>query len=328
MTQDSIQQITLVGCGNVGSRHLQALAKLQDDLLVDIVEPSEEACKLAKSRLGEIPYDKTTKKFVWHKSINELKNGSDLVIEATHSIGRVDRLMHMLEMNHSRFLVEKMVCQSSKEYEMLLAKMEAAHIKGWVNVPRRYFESYKKIKENLGDSGMVHLSVTSGNEGLGTNAIHYIDLFSWFSADYKVRLKGELLFDKLFPNKRGKELKEFAGTITGSSQNGSVLTITFLPYYGLPFTVSIVNKDNHFVVDESNERIFVIKGTEDSKSLEFRTDYVSNTTTKIVTDILQRDDCLLPSLADSSRAHHELFRVFNAHIKKLTNEEPLLCPIT
>jgi len=38
-----VRRVILIGCGNIGSRHLQALAKLEYDLSVDIVEPSIEA---------------------------------------------------------------------------------------------------------------------------------------------------------------------------------------------------------------------------------------------------------------------------------------------
>ena len=68
------KRIILVGCGNIGSRHLQAIAKLSYEIKIDIVEPNDDAQNLAKSRLNEISYDKTTHKFFWYKSINELNN--------------------------------------------------------------------------------------------------------------------------------------------------------------------------------------------------------------------------------------------------------------
>ena len=46
------KRIILVGCGNIGSRHLQAIAKLSYDIQVDIVEPNNDAVSLAKTRLN------------------------------------------------------------------------------------------------------------------------------------------------------------------------------------------------------------------------------------------------------------------------------------
>ena len=51
-------RILLVGCGNVGSRHLQALAKIPFSLKIDIIEPNSSSKKLGLSRLEEISYNK------------------------------------------------------------------------------------------------------------------------------------------------------------------------------------------------------------------------------------------------------------------------------
>jgi len=51
------KRICLIGCGNVGSRHLQAIAKLPYDIQIDVVEPQSESKKIAISRLDEIEFD-------------------------------------------------------------------------------------------------------------------------------------------------------------------------------------------------------------------------------------------------------------------------------
>lgn len=319
--------ITIVGCGNIGSRHLQAIAKLPVPANVDIVEPSENARQVAKSRLAEIRHNKSDLDVSWHKSIHDLKRKGDLTIVATSSVGRSSIMGQLLESGHSRFLVEKMVCQSAKEYEELLAKIKAHGAKGWVNTPRRYYKSYQEIRECLCASSPIHISVVAGNIGLGSNAIHFLDLFSWFCNDYKIRLK-EVLYDKIFPNKRGSDLVEFAGTIMGFSQDASTLEVSFLPSsIDVSLIVSITTKDTHLAINESKE-IFLAESNDCLGNLKFRNEYVSDITTRIANDIFIKDDCLLPTLQDSYFSHCELFRIFNAHIKKLTNQEKELCPIT
>ena len=64
---EKIKKIILIGCGNIGSRHLQAIVKTNDETSIQIVEPNVEAQKLAKSRLNEIKYNKSRKEFFWHK---------------------------------------------------------------------------------------------------------------------------------------------------------------------------------------------------------------------------------------------------------------------
>lgn len=321
------RKFILVGCGNVGSRHLQALAKLPFEIHVDIVEPNDDAKKLGEFRLNEIQYDKTNHIFSWHRSINELTNKSDLAIIATTSVGRVDIITKLLDSGHTRFLIEKVVCQSTEEYDNLLSKMKLFNAKGWVNTNQRYFKTYQKIKDYFRESQIIHLSVTtSANRGLGTNAIHYIDLFSWLSGDHKIRLNGEFLFNALFPNKRGNHFMDFAGTIIGSINNGSSLVLTFIPDTNLPLIINIIGKNKHLMIDETNEKIInLING---DHSFEYKYEHPSNLTTRIVQDILEKDYCLLPTLADLYYPHKELFHIFNSHIKKIMNEEKRLCPIT
>ena len=130
--------------------------------------------------------------------------------------------------------------------------------------------------------------------------------------NYDIKLNGDFLINKIFPNKRGKELMEFAGTIIGEIES-SKLIITFVPLDDIPLTVDIIGKDNRIMLDETNEEIIVFKGKIDS-SIKFNYPHVSNSTTKILLDILEKDGCLLPTLQNSYFAHKELFRIFNNHI--------------
>jgi len=322
------KKITLIGCGNVGSRHLQALAKLPFDIDVKIVEPNKDAQDLAKTRLNEVQKKNTNNRFSWHESIKELDGSSDLVIVATTSVGRIEILNKLLELGENKFLVEKMVCQSTDEYDSLLTKMKHYKAKGWVNTNLRCFESWQIIKKYFEDSEFIHLSVIESNlSPLGTNAIHYIDLFSFLTNDYNVQLNGDFLLNKLYPNKRGKHLKEFAGSIVGSCKDGSSLAMTFIPDCDLPNILNIAGNHKHLMIDELNEKMFDLANRNDLK-VQFKFEHPSSLTTKIAKDIIEKEDCDLTTIENSYHLHAELFRILNSHIKKLTNEDVKLCPIT
>ncbi len=325
-----MKRIAIVGCGNIGSRHLQAIAKLPFPCIVQIIEPRENARQLAKSRLDEVSRAADNKDFRWNESVRDLESGADLTIVATSSVGRVSIINELFDLGHSRFLIEKMVCQSTKEYETLSRGMQSFNAKAWVNIPRRYFASYRNIRQHfLGDPPPFQMSVIAGNEGLGSNAIHFIDLFCWFCNEAKLKLSGELLEKRLFPNKRGENLLEFAGTIAGASESGSSLNITFLSASDhMPLIVNISSEDAHITVNESEGQLFRLAAESRPLSEEFRSEFVSDTTTRIADEILNHDSCMLPSVQESYFAHVELFRIFNAHIKLLTNEDSELCPIT
>ena len=103
------KKITLIGCGNIGSRHLQAIVKLKESITIEIVEPDLKAQKLAKSRLNEIKYNEFKHTFFWHKSLSKIKNKSDLVIVATNSKGRINLIEKLLCLDHKRFIIESLI---------------------------------------------------------------------------------------------------------------------------------------------------------------------------------------------------------------------------
>ena len=321
-------KVILVGCGNVGSRHLQALAKIKSDLEVNIVEPNEKAQSLAKSRLNEVIFGNPKHNFFWYKSLDEVKNENSLAIIATNSVGRADILSNLLEKGCNRFLVEKIVCQSVKEYEKILFMIKKNNAKAWVNTNLRYFQTWKKIKDHFQGSKLINFSLVGPNiSALATSSIHYIDLFSWFTQDYKVKLSGEFLFDKLFLNKRGNQFVEFAGTIMGSIENGSTFSLTYVPESNIHSILNLTSANKQLIIDETEEKIYNVMKN-DNQEFDFEYEYVSTLTTKIVNDILENDESQLSTLEDSFYIHKELFRVLNEHIKKINNEEPDLCPIT
>lgn len=322
------KKIVLVGCGNIGSRHLQAVVKLKNNVLIEIVEPNIKSQRIAKSRLEEINYNKTTHKIFWYKSLEQVKNKSDLIIIATNSLGRVDLIQKLLDLGHKRFIIEKVVCQSSDEYKNLLLFMKKFHAKGWVNTNRRYFKAYRKLKEKFVDSNGIYLSVFAGNSGLGTNAIHFLDLFSWLVEDHKIKLNGEFLTNQISDNKKGERFKEFLGTVIGFSKN-SFVSLTFFPAKKESFIIKIYGKNGFAYINELDEKgYFLDNNGKGKEKLNAKFGHTSELTTKIIQDIFSTDDCLLPTLKDSHYLHKELFRIFNRHIKKVLNKDVKLCPIT
>jgi hypothetical protein len=287
-----------------------------------------ESTLLVKKRLDEVDYNSKTHKFSWHKNIEELEGDSELTIIATTVVGRVDLLINLAERGHRRFLVEKIVCQSDNEYERLMKKINEYNAKGWVNTNRRYFETYKKLKEYFKESKIIHFSVTASNlSALATSSIHYMDLFSYFVDDYNISLNGEFLLNEIFPNKRGNNFVEFAGTIIGSIKNGSTFSMTSLPATKLPTVINIIGNDKQIMINETNEKLIDLINPENN-NFDFRYEYVSGLTDKIIQDILDNDKCDLTTLENSQILHKEIFKVFNSHIKKITNKEMEFCPIT
>lgn len=320
------KKILLVGCGNIGSRHLQALVKLSFKTDIHIVENDHKSRKIAESRLFEVDFNKKNHQIYWHHSLDNLKPPYDLVIVATPSKGRVNLIIKLLKMGNKKFLIEKIICQSKREYEILLQKMKLFNAVGWVNTSRRYFKTYKIIKKKLNNVKCLNINIFSNSSGLGTNSIHFIDLFSWFLHDSDIKLNGDFLFPKLYPSRHGKSYKEFYGTLLCKGKNNSSLTMTFLPSHTESILITISSDSLGYVIDELNDSAYELG--KNPRKICFKYEHVSNLTTLIVRDILKENSSSLPKLDESYNAHFELFRVFNSHLKKQLKRQISLCPIT
>lgn len=317
-----MKKILLVGCGNIGNRHLQSLLQLEDPTHITIVEPNENSKNHAKSILS----NSKSHNLEWVSNISTLTKSYDFTIIATQSTGRAELINQLLMYGNKKFLIEKMVCQSINEYKKILDDFKKFQAKGWVNTNFRYFTFFQKLFPYFSKDTPLKFVISGGEKGLGSNAIHFLDLFSWFTNSHDLILNGDSLTEKLLPNKRSDNLVEFSGTITGKNNNSNI-SITFLASIKNPITVEISNSDNHIIIDTENTFVKNIKGL-DNFSEQYKFQHTSELTKKITKDILETDNCLLPSIENLFLIHSELFRIFNLHIKKLKNIEPELCPIT
>ncbi len=327
----SDKKIVLIGCGKIGSRHLQAIVKIKGNLRIEIVEPNEESQRIAKMRLSEIDFSKEKICIKWIKDIKDVSRNPDLTIVATTAKGRSEIICNLIQLHHKRFLIEKIVCQSIEEYKRLITFFHRYKAKGWINCARRYWPFYSKIINLFKkEEGPIILSVTAGNLGLGCNAIHFLDLFTALVQNSReIQLNGDYLYPKLLPNPRGDEFVEFGGTIVGKLKDNFVL-INFHPHnYSGAFAV-IFSKNIKVVIDEESKKAFIAsKGSNwQWKNYFFKEMYTSILTTQIAESIIENDDCELPTLQDLYHVHKELFQIFNQHIKLLNGEEVSFCPIT
>ena len=83
-----MKKVIIIGCGELGSRFLQAAAQVQLVGAIDIVEPFEKASEIAKQRLEQVLAPGSLLQVKWLNDINEAKDTYDLCIIATQADGR------------------------------------------------------------------------------------------------------------------------------------------------------------------------------------------------------------------------------------------------
>ena len=76
--------LAIVGAGQIGSRHLQALTRLEGKANIQLVSPSDQSLENCKKRLLEISAKtQRNKTITFHKTIDDLRDVLDLVIVST-----------------------------------------------------------------------------------------------------------------------------------------------------------------------------------------------------------------------------------------------------
>ena len=125
----------IIGAGQLGSRHLQGLLKLESEQNVYVLDTSVESLKISEERSKEIPHNH---KIVFTTSWNYLPKAFDLVVMATGAYVRSKVTQHLLE-NHkvNNLVLEKILFQDLGSYKTVKDLVTKTQTSTWVNHPRR-----------------------------------------------------------------------------------------------------------------------------------------------------------------------------------------------
>lgn len=328
------KKILLVGCGELGSRHLQAIAALEDVSDIYVVDPSENALELGRKRLKESQTSHANLRIHWKTQLDADMFGCDLCIVATLAKGRCELILNLADSFGCRsFLVEKIVTQSAEDYERLLSEVEKRQLFVWVNCKTRAYQIHRYIKSKLKSGEPFILSHTSSNIGLATNGIHPVDLFVFFDEPGKLIHIASRIDPILHPSKRGKDFYDLSGSLYGSSDKGSSFSVSYLnERQGIdPDLYTIFSPSVRFMVDKSQE--FAFESNEESnwkwRQIPMSENvYVSHLSKTFVQDILASQSCALPTLRQCSLAHLFLLNTLLPEFSRLKGKKLTHCPVT
>lgn len=221
-------RVLIVGCGQLGSRHLQAVASLPMVAEIEVVDPRLEARQLGRQRLEELPAPGHSSEIRWHSSVGQASKHGDLCIIATQAKERCAALREVAEsLGYSSFLLEKIVAQSIKEMEDSVALAASLELKVWVNCQRRASPFYRRVKAQLDPGDPVIFNSVGGNLFLATNGVHDVDLFAFYDGCPFVIGGTSVVDSTLHHSKRGNGVYDLTGTLRGSTEKGSSLTISY-----------------------------------------------------------------------------------------------------
>ncbi|MGK7390770.1 MAG: Gfo/Idh/MocA family oxidoreductase [Candidatus Cyclobacteriaceae bacterium M2_1C_046] len=323
-----MKNIVVIGAGQLGTRHLQALALLEARVNLFVVDPSDDQKKLASERLKQINQNKHEVKYF--NTLDELTvQNLDLVIVATNANIRFTIVQNLLEKFSVKYLIlEKFLFQRLSEYEEIEKRLDETGTSCYVNCPRRMFASYKKVKSVLKQNESVQMEVVGNNWGLGCNGIHFIDLFQWLTGE-PVNNWVNLLSEGFIKSKRSGFI-DFSGRLSGSTINHNNLILTSFESHATNVSVRISTPSSRFVIAESLKKMWheEIDKTISLKEHEFIPLYQSQLTRLVAKELFESGTCELTSYHESKQAHLPFLETLLDHYNMYNSEKSDICPIT
>ena len=324
------KNIALIGVGGIGSRHLQALTKLKDDVDIWVVDPLSESIDKARKLLETENPNQNKGNITYCHSVNEIFPNIDVAIIATTSGIRRSVTEELLaKCDVKNIIFEKVLFTKVEDYYAVQKKLVQDSISAWVNCARRLTDFYVYLKSLLSDAKSIDMYVSGKNFGLGCNAIHYLDLLAYLGrniGDISVDITD--LDKEIIPSKR-KGYVEFTGKLCGKIGNNSFTLVSSLN--DCPNQIILKSNICDIFIEEKSDvisaKIIRQENTQSEENIEFPMQFVSGLTNYAVHDILVTGDCNLTSYEDSMKLH---IPMINAFLEKINADIGVtdICNIT
>ena len=313
-----MKNICLIGCGNVGKRHLQAILKI-DNINIDVVEPNNDSIKSSMELLPT--FDN------YFSNIEDVTNNIDVCIIATKSDIRKKIILELIEKkNVKNIILEKIAFQSINDFNEIINLFKSKNIKCWINCHLRTEPVWNRVKEIINNRKINMIYEISKGDGLISTGIHVLDLFCYLTSSSSCNLDFKHISDTILDSKHGGFIELDGDLIAKSNKNTLLIKRRDNKIYhnctidieGNMLSIKHTSKNG----DGSWEDPICIIENVNNETFPFL--WQSELTNLYVQDILDNNHCNLPSLNDSFNIHKELINninnVYNKNIEK--------CPIT
>ncbi|MES2590599.1 MAG: Gfo/Idh/MocA family oxidoreductase [Bacteroidota bacterium] len=294
--------IAVIGAGQLGSRHLQALASLKHKVAIQVIDSSIDSLKVAEARFKEVSSN-FTGTISFHTDITSLEKNIEVAIVATNSKVR-KMVVEQLVANSTvkKLILEKFLFVKENDYFTIENLLIKHNIKTWVNCPRRMMTYYQALQKEL--SGNIHFIVTGNTWGLGSNGIHLLDLFAFLTKSNTIVLSNDLVDKTVIESKRSGYI-EFTGTITGHTDQHS-FHITSFPNSPAPLHIHINTPTVRYSIEEGATAKVWVSKLENKWSWEeqtFNMPFQSQLTNIAVDELIEKGTCSLTAYKESATLH-------------------------
>lgn len=320
-------KVAIIGSGQLGSRHLQGIKTANTELSIEVVDSNIESLKTAENRYYEITANQYFKTIRFISSIDDLSNNLDLVIIATSSAPRYIITKELIEKKQVKNIIfEKVLFQNEDHYYEIYNILNTFGINAWVNCPRRMYDFYNTLKNELNNDDNLIFTVSGGEWGLGCNSIHFIDIFSYLTNQTNYTLLTNGLNNKVYPSKR-TDYVEFCGILSGVTERGDIFNFISQEKSLTSPLISIMTQKKKYIIDESKAYLSSFSDNRWETS-NISVPYQSQLTGIIIENVLLNEDIKLTTYEESMKLHLPFISSLLEFYNSITGNVSKNCPIT
>lgn len=323
-----MKTVFIIGAGQLGSRHLQALKVVKTPLDITVIDPSDMSLKIAKERYEGVPGEKThLVKYI--QDIPALFDEVDIAIVPTNSNVRRQVIETLLSRGKVKnMILEKLLFNSTDDYFKVQELLKSKAVKTWVNCSMRTMPFYVGLKSLLHESTFLY-TVTGSRFGLITNVIHYIDHMAYLSGESNYQLDTNLLEYPPIASKRQGFL-ELNGTLSVKFSNGCKGVFTCFSDGTMPVMIEIVSPEIRIISKEWEGKSLISAKNDNWKFVEVDSaiPYQSQMTANVVSDIIRTGSCVLVDYDEAVKIHLTLLEGLQCYLNKQSNNKYDLFPFT
>lgn len=315
-----MSRFLIIGAGNIGFRHFQALNSLTGSNTITLVDPRiverQSVFSAEKKPNVELRFKDGIEK------IQLNRQSFDFVVSAVTTDVQQNWVEHWNSLDDIGILLEKPIAQDRANLEPFVQLSKSIKARFYVNCIRGFWPGYQKLKARLNDiSKPIHLEVEGTEWGLGCNGVHMIDLFRWLRGLDSVRVLSSSLALSRLAHKRGPHFEEFTGKAVIANRRGDHLTL--ISNVGNQTTscqvrAFVAQESKPFLIcDENTDRMKWMTNGQLTAEEDLQIVHVSHTTRIVAERCLgQRSIEEMPTLKEALQSHRSLYDVLEAGLKR------------
>lgn len=321
-------KIVIVGAGQLGSRHLQGVLRANLQASIEVVDPNSASLENAKKRADEIPYEKNSKSIAFFTDLTAVSKHIDLCIVASTANVRFSIIQTLVSVSTIRYLIlEKILFQDLDQYDLTEELLTKNSIQTWVNCPRRMVPEYKALQSKINTTEPISFVLLGSNWGLGCNAIHFVDLFTFFTGNHELVFNTDSIH-KIIPAKR-EGFYELVGTLSGRQQNNSEIVLQSREHQNAFINISILTDTFYCTINEIKGLMTITDlALQQTEDIKFSIPFQSQLTSELCEGLLLREHCDLTSYHVSSLLHEQLLSSYLDVFERSGLSVHKSCPVT